>query len=214
MWEALSVGPLRFLYRRCRFALAGSELVQRGRARRYELFARECSLATADSVLDVGSGSGKLLEHYNAGRNRIVAIDVSNDAKVGLSCFPNVEFVRADATKMPFRDGEFDIVFSNSVVEHLAPDARRRYANEIRRVGERYFVQTPNRFFPIEPHYMLPLVQFLPKWLRSFMDVRLFYSEPIELLTEEELRRLFPDAEIRRERIGPFTKSLIAVRTH
>ncbi len=71
--------------------------------------------------------------------------------------------MQADGTQLPFGDREFDIAFSNSVIEHVPPELQAAFAAEVSRVADRYFVQTPNRYFPIEPHYQLPLFQFLPR---------------------------------------------------
>ena len=68
-----------------------------------------------------------------------------------------------DGTRLPFADGEFDLVFSNSVIEHLGSrEQQERFAREVRRVGRRYFVQTPAREFPIEPHLLAPFFHWLP----------------------------------------------------
>jgi hypothetical protein len=86
-------------------------------------------------------------------------------------------------------------------------------AAEIRRVAARWFVQTPNRWFPIEPHVLLPGYQFLPEALQRRL-APLGASgdyERIRMLDARELQGLFPDASILRERVGPFTKSLMAV---
>jgi hypothetical protein len=123
-------------------------------------------------------------------------------------------FVRGDARALPFEDGSFAIAYSNSLIEHLHPGDRPRFAEEVSRVAERYWVQTPNRFFPIEPHVLLPGFQFLPEAAR-----KRFWGlgrpsgdyEAIELLGALELRDLFPDAVILRERFAGLTKSLIAV---
>jgi SAM-dependent methyltransferase len=123
-------------------------------------------------------------------------------------------FVKADATALPFADGEFEIAFSNSVIEHIVDAAdRARYAAEVRRVAGRYFVQTPSRSFPVEPHSLLPLVHLLPPSLGRRLWRFGVSTDPYEsarLLGVRELRRLFPDAAIVRERLGPLTKSLVA----
>ena len=93
------------------------------------------------------------------------------------------------------------------------------FAREIGRVGDRYFVQTPNRWFPIEPHYQMPFVHFLPeralralnkKFTMGWRKKGEWYETT--LLSESDLRRLFPDATIHRERVLGMTKSLMAVR--
>jgi len=164
-----------------------------------------------DSILDVGSGSGTLVERYNH-ENPITAIDVL-DYSAHFANRPNVRFVQADATRMPFPDNSFDVAFSNSVIEHLPPVLRVAYAREVPRVSSRYFVQNPNRHFPIEPHYWLPLVQYTPAFVQNWLASRLNGGEEIHLLTARELQDLFPDAAIVRERFLGVTKSLIAVGT-
>lgn len=126
-----------------------------------------------------------------------------------------------------YRDSSFDVVFSNSVIEHLGPAfaEQQRMANEIRRVAKRYFVQTPNRYFPIEPHFLTPGFQFLPvtarAWLLSNFNLGWYKKIPdrrearrevesVALLSERQVRALFPAAEIYRERIAGLTKSFVA----
>jgi len=138
-------------------------------------------------------------------------------------------WVVADATRLPFRDNAFEIVFSNSLVEHIVhDDGRKAFADEVRRVGKRYYVQTPNRWFPVEPHLMTPLIHFLPMRLQRKL-VRNFtvwgwimreshaessrYLDLTKLLDRAEFQRLFPGAGILRERFLGFTKSFIAIDT-
>jgi len=137
-------------------------------------------------------------------------------------------FIAGDATNLPFEDDSFDLVFSNSVIEHLGtPEKQAQMARELRRVGRALWVQTPSRDFPIEPHYLTPIVHWMPrtvrkKLLRNFSlwgwitrpsneQVEAIVDE-IRLLDHGEMVTLFPDCEIRRERFMGLTKSLIAVR--
>jgi hypothetical protein len=134
----------------------------------------------------------------------------------------------ADGRYLPFGDNTFEIVYSNSVIEHLGDFGdQRMFAAECRRVGSRYYIQTPNRRFIFEPHLITPFIHWMPRrvqrlLLRNFtiwglvtrpskQECENFLKE-IRLLNEAELRCLFPDAEIWHERVLGFTKSLIAVR--
>ena len=137
--------------------------------------------------------------------------------------------VVGDACDMSeFADGQFDVCFSNSVIEHVGgPDEQRAMADEVRRVGRAYWVQTPNRYFPVESHYHVPLWQFMPVELRARLHQRFDLGwiarerdlsearrdvESIRLLDAAELLELFPDASLERERIAALTKSLIVHR--
>jgi Methyltransferase domain len=140
---------------------------------------------------------------------------------------PHVRTLSGDACAMPmFADGSFDVVFSNSVLEHVGDYSRQRaMAAEIRRIGRRYFVQTPSRHFPIEPHFMFPWFQFLPLRLQAFllMNLKLSFggriatreaaeatARSITLLGERDFVALFPGARIYRERFAGLTKSFVA----
>ena len=186
-----------------------SRAAARARRRRYAVFAERVGLRPEDRIVDVGCGGAGLR-----------ALDDEHDV-TGLDALPQPRyaggperFVHGDARRMPFADGEFDVAYCNSLIEHLDPADRPLLAAEVRRVARRWFVQTPNRWFPIEPHVLLPLFQFLPRALRRRLW-RLGAAggefEDIHLLDRRELAALFPDAEIVRERVGPFTKSLMAI---
>ena len=100
------------------------------------------------------------------------------------------------------------------MIEHVEPTDRALVAAEIRRVARRWFVQTPNLWFPVDPHTLLPGYQFLPAAVQrrlASIGAAGGDHERIRLLDAAELRRLFPDADTVRERFGPLTKSLIAV---
>ena len=69
----------------------------------------------------------------------------------------NVEYVLGDGKSVPYADGEFDICFSNSTIEHLSRlELQHRFANEVRRVARGVWLQTPARRFPFEPHWLSP----------------------------------------------------------
>jgi SAM-dependent methyltransferase len=204
-------------FRRTRTWAASSATVRRWREQRYRLFVQLCGVQPDERILDVGAGAGGALERFNA-TNDIVAVDLRPQESEWLAQ-PNVTVEQADATRLPFGDGEFPLVFSSSVIEHIPGHLQADFAAEIRRVGRRYFVQTPNRYFPVEPHYQLPLFQFLPERVRRWLNARFSLGwqpkgswEDINLLTARDLRRLFPDGEIHRERLFGLTKSFMVVR--
>src|SRR5918994_1669246 len=175
------------------------------RARR-DLFRRLMAPGPEERILDVGSGETGL-----AGLEP--ELDVTGTDRVDRPEYPG-PFVRADGRRLPFGDGEFDVAYSNSVIEHVVePADRRALASELARVGGRYFVQTPNRWFPVEPHALLPFVHWLPRRLGRRLWRLGVSDDPFEetlLLDARELQELFPDATIVRERMGPLTKSLVA----
>jgi SAM-dependent methyltransferase len=205
------------LFARTRAWAERSETVRGWRERRYNLFLEACHVRPDERILDVGAGGGWALERFNR-TNPIIALDLHPREGEWLSA-SNVSVAQGDATQLPYGDGAFPVAFSNSVIEHIPRELQPAFASEIRRVAERYFVQTPNRYFPIEPHYQFPLFQFLPRRTQRALNQRFSLGwrtrgewEEVNLLTARDMRRLFPDAEIRRERLFGLTKSLIAVR--
>ena len=177
------------------------------------------------SILDVGGTGGFWDQMSSEGIDdlEIVVLNVHPEH----SPLANVTAAAGDGRDLSqFEDASFDVVFSNSVIEHLGTfEDQRRMADEVRRVGRRYFVQTPNRYFPLEPHFFFPGFQFLPMRARVGLVRRfaLGYHEPlpdpqaarravaeIRLLAPRELRALFPDGSLYRERALGLTKSLVA----
>lgn len=132
--------------------------------------------------------------------------------------------VTGDATKLPFAERSFDIVFSNSVIEHVGTwKEQQMFASEVRRVGQKLWIQTPARSFPIEAHLLAPFIQYLPKafqhrivrWTpRGILQPDVVHQivDEVRLLTYAEMKQLFPDCVILKERIFCLTKSYIAVR--
>jgi hypothetical protein len=139
--------------------------------------------------------------------------------------------VEGDACDLPqeIRTDHFDLVYSNSVIEHVGGHRRRQaFAWFASTLGDHSWVQTPNRYFPIEPHWRCPGFQFLPPRARAAVTLvwptgnythrrdslrqRLEDVLEIELLSSSEMQFYFPESEILRERVAGMAKSLIAVR--
>lgn len=194
------------------------------RRRRMRRFIRTFNVRETTRILDVGGTP--LNWEMLAVRPRVTLLNIPA-ARVD---WPGFDCVIADGRALPLADRSFDIVFSNSVIEHVGqPASQVQFANELRRVGCQYWVQTPNRRFPVEPHLLTPFLHFLPhrwqcaiarKWTvwrfvavpsRPRRDAYIeHFLDDIRLLDSAGLRRLFPDGTIRNERFLGWTKSLVA----
>jgi SAM-dependent methyltransferase len=186
-------------------ARLASSLSARARARRHARFFALTQLPPTARVLDLGCG-----------RIGLRALEPELDI-TGVDLFERPDypgpFVRADATVgLPFQDGEFDLVYCSSVIEHVPPPRRAAFAAEARRVARGWFVQTPAWSFPLEPHSLLPMAHWLPARLRKpYWGLGAAGGwEDIKLLRRGELELLFGPA--RAERFGPIAKSWVCVR--
>jgi hypothetical protein len=190
-------------------------------------FAAELNLTSETRVLDIGGtpDNWQLLDRPP----RLVLLNTPR-AAADLAGTPT--WVAGDGRALPFRDGAFDVVFSNSVIEHVGDaTSQRHFAREVARVGRAYWVETPNRWFPVEQHLLTPFIHWLPRpWQRTLVprfnwwrvlvplpaDRRDFYIHhylrDVRLLGPAELRALFPEARILRERVLGVAKSLVALR--
>ena len=178
---------------------------ERSRARKLRLFLDELQPTAETSVLDVGAdelgfgegdGCGTLnfFEERYPWPERITALGL-HDGTGFTSRYPAVRYVQGDACDLPFADGEFDIVFSNAVIEHVGDRTRqRRFVTEALRVGRRAFITTPNRRFPVEVHTRLPLVHWLPETLshRLYRAAGKGFATEVELLSKRSFESLFP----------------------
>lgn len=178
-------------------------------------------------ILDIGGTHAYWngLAEFWQGRN--IGVTLLNLSKEGVAD-PRFESVAGDACAIPFADRTFDLVHSNSVIEHVGSwQQMQRMAGEVRRLAPRYFVQTPNYWFPIEPHARFPLLHMLPGPLRirihlgrrtgfypraENLDQAMQFAEDARLLDARQMRHLFPDAALEREKAMGLTKSLVAIR--
>jgi hypothetical protein len=109
--------------------------------------------------------------------------------------FPSIRCVTASGTDLPFEDDAFDVAFSNAVIEHVGDrEEQRLFVEELGRVAPRVFVSTPNRWFPVETHTLVPLVHWLPRGAadRAMHALRRGNWDQLELLGKSELLALFP----------------------
>ena len=129
---------------------------------------------------------------------------------------------------LEYKKGEVDLIFSNSVIEHVGSYANQQiFADEVRRVSDKYIVQTPSIWFPLEPHSLIPLFQFLPHPIRALLimtfNINYFpkaktYKAAIKvshstlMFTHKRFKQLFPEAEIQVERFLGIPKSYTAIK--
>jgi Methyltransferase domain len=192
------------------------------RRKRMDEFQRMFALNDRMSIIDIGGTTFNWQFIPQRPRIEIVNLNIAERTQ------GNFHFRSGDARRLDYPDKAFDIAYSNSVIEHLETfENQKLMASEVRRVARAYYVQTPNRHFFMEPHYITPFIHYLPperraRALRNF-SVWGWITRPdrarcersareIRLITREEMTELFPDAEIVEEKFMGMTKSFIAVR--
>lgn len=177
----------------------------RSRQRKLRLFLDEMQPTGETTVLDVGAdelafgeggGCGTLnfFEELYPWPDRVTALGLHDGAGFR-ERYPAVRYVQGDACALPFADGEFEVVFSNAVIEHVGGRERqRRLVLEALRVGRRVFLTTPNRRFPVEVHTRLPFVHWLPDAVahRAYDLAGKGFAKELDLLSPGTLASLFP----------------------
>lgn len=193
----------------------------RARAARMKSFVEIMKLRPGQRVLDLG-GTTKLWRLVDTPL-RVTVLNL-DEQRIDERRYGEHEFtiVRGDATDVKaFGDGSFDLVFSNSCIEHVGPPEKQAaFAREVRRLAPSYWVQTPAMGFPIEAHTGLPFWWTYPTAVREGLirrwgQTRPDYAEFIAgtcVLSRRDLRRFFPDARITPERFMGLTKSHTAWR--
>ena len=177
------------------------------RRRMYAVFIESAAVTERDAILDIGVtsdrsyASSNYLEAWHPWKDRITAVGI-DDASFLERQYPGVRFVCANGLALPFADRSFDVVHSAAVLEHVG-SARNQaaFVRECMRVARRaVFLTTPNRWFPVEFHTLLPLAHWLPKrgfrWLVARMGLGFFADEAnLNLLSRKELASLATGAE-------------------
>jgi SAM-dependent methyltransferase len=201
------------------------------RERKLRLFEGQMKPARHEKVLDLGaqvSGEGQDVQFIDwyPWKENLTAVNISQEHTEAIKKrYPMIDAKAADARRLPWPDKHFDIVFCNAVIEHVGgePD-QRQMASEIMRVGKRWFVTTPNRWYPFEFHMRLPFVTWLPRHgYLGFSRIVFYssaagryiwggrYSSPLRLLDAGDLRKWFPQSRIIKQRVTFMAETLIVV---
>lgn len=197
---------------------------ERSRQRRWGVFQQLFPDVGALRIVDLGGRADSWMRAPVRPRS-VVVVNVEPLDDPGV---PWLSTVQADACALTPEQlgGPVDLVFSNSLLEHVGGYRKRReLAGVVHRLAPRHWVQTPYRYFPLEPHWLFPGMQFLPVPARALVARTWPFTHTAatperaieavlstELVGTTEVRHLFPGSTIVRERVGPFVKSLVAVR--
>ena len=193
---------LRVVYAAPMLRRVASRVSLRSRERKLRLFLEVNQPGPHTTVVDVGvtnapfgdGSSDNFFEARYPWPERITAVGDTELDRFD-AAFPTVTSVRADGRSLPFADGEFDLGFSNAVIEHVSGGraGQREFVAELCRVARRVFLTTPNRWFPLDPHTLLPFAHWLPAGPRR---ERLFrargFDDVLDPLGPGELAALFP----------------------
>jgi len=212
-------------FRRLSDAESPGSFSNRMRDRRFQHFKQFIEdLPRPVSILDVG-GTGDFWDKRGWAQRDDVHITTLN-LRAEPQKFNSVVPVVGDATNLEaYASQSVDVVFSNSVIEHVyTKDNQKAMADEVQRVGSRYWIQTPNYWFPIEPHFQVPIWQWMPRDLRIWLLTKRQFGrrgpcssydeaadlvDEVRLMTRRELREMFPKAEITPEMFMGLVKSWI-----
>jgi len=201
------------------------------RKRKTELLFEMMNPSETDKIIDIGSEVNlssekpeQFIDIFPYKKN----ISVINISEVHIDTilkkYPECDARVGDACDLPWPDDYFDIVYSNAVIEHVGDyERQKKMASEIMRVGRKWFVTTPNRWFPFEFHMRLPFVTWLPfhGYLKigrilSYNHIKRKYAfglkqDHLRLMTARELSCCFPGSRIIKQRITFVPETLIAV---
>jgi hypothetical protein len=194
------------------------------RRKMFARFLKSMNVETCDTILDIGATSDRGYDHSNyleawyPHKSRITAVGI--DAAEFLEAFyPGIKFIRADGRSLPFDNDTFDFVHSSAVLEHVGSRLQQmEFLKEAWRVGRKgIFLTTPNRWFPIEFHTVLPFAHWLPKGyyhkLLIALDRGFFADENnLNLLSSRTLAQLAKAAGIQNFDIK--SVSLLALPTN
>ena len=208
---------------------------------KFNFFLDRMALGKNDSILDLGGGDGSYMDRFGPALSNysVIIADISESQilKAQVKGYKAI-IIDAATNKLPFHDKQIDCIFCNSVIEHVtipkdqvwselgnsndffkkSLSIQMQFSAEINRCSKKYYVQTPHKYFPIESHTWFPFVGYLNrrtqlKVLRLINSFWVKKSEPDwNLLTENEMQILFPEAEIIVVKKFGFKKEIIAIK--
>ncbi len=176
-----------------------------GRRKFYRAFMEAMAPTEETTILDVGvtpdqtAADSNYFEKWYPRTERITATSIEDASYLEIA-HPGLRFVQTSGDSLPFDDGQFDIAFSTAVIEHVGSrEHQQLFLRELIRVSKRFFLTTPNRWYPVELHTYVPLLHWLPqrhhqRALRRLGKGPWATTENLNLLDERELRALFPAA--------------------
>ena len=210
-------------------------------ARRKATFQSYFQLNKETKILDLGAWNGdhisRLLDGLDYTPSNITLADIDEVAlKKAHEKYGFDYIVMKEGEDLPFEDDHFDVVYCNSVIEHVtipkseiwdvrsslefknrSLEQQHVFAKELARIGKEYFVQTPHRHFPIESHTWLPLVAFLPRPIQTPLIgiTNKWWVKGTDpdwyLLDEKQLQEMFPEAKVEIEMVWGFPRSIMAI---
>lgn len=199
---------------------------RRFRPRRLRLFYSKFKITRETRVLDLGGGLffWELAKREELPQPQVTILNIRPQSE---ELPPGIVWVCGNATRACFPDSSFDVVFSNSLVEHLGSwGAQVQFAEEVRRLARSYFIQTPNKWFFVEPHFVTPFTHWLPMAVRRKLGPRATVwgwmnkatrsqyenqLSEIRLLGLNDMRTLFPEARLIIEPWMGMAKSIVAI---
>jgi hypothetical protein len=209
------------------------------RKKRSLIFNKYMKPCASDKILDLGSEDGSHIAQFIPFRENVYIADIDEELlSQGREKYGFKTVLINESGRLPFDDNFFDIVYCNSVIEHVgikksqrwemmngkefaikSLEGQGKFAEEIKRIGKRYFVQTPNKYFFIESHTWLPFIQFFPrrfqvsfiKWMNKWWIKTT--SPDWYLLNKNQLQEFFPETIIIKEKFLFLCKSLIAIKS-
>lgn len=176
---------------------------ERSRRDRFLLMMKRLQLGPHTRVVDVGVGDGEgrainFFENWYPWKSQITAVSLESDLPNLRKQAPGVRHVQGDGRRLPFPSGAFDVAVSTAVLEHVGTQQdQQRFVHELCRVAPVVFLSTPNRWFPVDSHTMIPFAHWLPMRVRNAVYRvcgRSFYAseERLHLLSKREIRACVP----------------------